>query len=823
MLSDLKYALRVLAKSPAFSVVAIITLALGIGANSAIFSVVEGTLLRPLPFPQADRLVRLYEAADDNGARGSSLNLSEQTVRQWREHGDQIFDGIAAATGVNVTVGALAGNSARDIPAARVTANFFSVLRLSPMLGRNFTDEEGKPAGPPVVVISYDFWQQYLGQQSNPLGATISIDGLSHTIVGIMPKTFRHPYRADLWLPLPIASAPTGQPPTHYLYGVARLREGLTVAQASAAVRRMCAAINQANPDPNNARAAYMPSLRESFVMDLRPKILVIVGAAFCALLIAAANFAGLLLTRVIEREGEFAVRAALGASWARLARQQVVQALVLAIVGTMGGLLIASWITPALVAMSPEGADSTGSAMREFDYAVRFDWPVFAFAGGAMLLVGLGFGFLPAVRASRTNLRGAMSATARGATLDRATRRLLGSFVVAELAIAAALLISSLAAAQYFRKLANEPWGFSTERRTAFNVAFSDRIFASPAAKQHSIDAILEQLRAIPGVITATITAPSPMNAPRDLMTCNPEGVQPPDPPGYYLTYLRASIPDYFRSIGQPLLQGRDFVKTDSPDSPPVCIVSQSFARRFWPGQNPIGKRVKWGRLNGPRPWLNVIGVVGDMKAIADPRDGEVIGMIVRPLEQLLAAESYQIDEITFVVQTDREYSAIESTLRAALARADSRLAAYQIIALDQASAQSRVTERFIFVLVSLFGVLGLVLAAVGLYGLLSLHVARRQREFGIRSALGATAAQLMALVTRQGATLLATGFVVGGLVTYSVIRIIQNEWAGMPAPTTIVWFSAGGMLCIAAGLACWLPARRAARVDPIVALRAE
>src|SRR6266576_2625236 len=222
MLSDLKYALRVLAKSPAFSVVAIITLALGIGANSAIFSVVEGTLLRPLPFPQADRLVRLYEAADDNGARGSSLNLSEQTVRQWREHGDQIFDGIAAATGVNVTVGALAGNSARDIPAARVTANFFSVLRLSPILGRNFTDEEGKPAGPPVVVISYDFWQQYLGQQSNPLGATISIDGLSHTIVGIMPKTFRHPYRADLWLPLPIASASTRQPRTHYFSGVAR-------------------------------------------------------------------------------------------------------------------------------------------------------------------------------------------------------------------------------------------------------------------------------------------------------------------------------------------------------------------------------------------------------------------------------------------------------------------------------------------------------------------------------------------------------------------------------------------------------------------------
>jgi putative ABC transport system permease protein len=222
MIADLKYALRLLIKAPAFSVVAIITLALGIGANSAIFSVVEGTLLRPLPFPHADRLVRLYETTDDNGARGHSLNLSEQTIRQWREYGGNIFDGIAGATGVNVTIGALAGNSARNIPAARVTANFFSLLGVSPILGRDFNAEEDKTGGPAVVIISYDFWQQHLGQRPNPVGSTLAIDGLSHIIVGVMPKTFRHPYRADLWLPLVIASAPAGQPVTHYLYGVAR-------------------------------------------------------------------------------------------------------------------------------------------------------------------------------------------------------------------------------------------------------------------------------------------------------------------------------------------------------------------------------------------------------------------------------------------------------------------------------------------------------------------------------------------------------------------------------------------------------------------------
>jgi putative ABC transport system permease protein len=823
MLTDLRHAFRLLIKSPAFSLIAIATLALGIGANTAIFSVVEGTLLRPLPFPNADRLVRVYEAADDNGARGSSLNLSEQTVQQWREHGVEIFEGLAAATGINVTVGASRGNSARTVQASRISANFLSVLGLPPALGRNFTAEEDQAGGAPVAIISDDFWKQYLGGQPNVLGITLTLDGVPHTIVGVMPKTFRHPYRADLWVPLTMVVPAPGQPINHYLYGVARLRPNVTVPQATEAVRRMCASINQAAPNPNNARAAYMPALRESFVMDLRPKILVIVGAAWCALLIAAANFAGLLLTRVIEREGEFALRAALGASWIRLFRQQIIQALVLAIVGTLVGLLMASWITPALVAMSPEGTDATASAMREFDNGVRFDWPIFGVAAGGLLFVGLGFGLIPAIRASRTDLRGAMSSTARGSTLDRSARRLLGSLVVTEFAVAAALLIASAAAAQYFRQLINEPWGFSTDRRTAFNIALSDEIFPSPVAKQQALDRILTELRTIPGVRTATVTGPSPMNASRDLMSFTLDGVRPPEPQGYFISYLRATVPDYFKHIGEPLLQGRDFLETDTADSPPVCILSQSFVRRFWPNEDPIGKRVKWGRIEGARPWLTVVGVVGDMKAIADPRDGEVIGMIVRPMKQLLATNNYRVEEITSVVETESPRTPIEAVIRAALTRVDPRLAAYEIVSLDEGVARSRVTERFVLTLVSIFGALGLVLAAIGLYGLLSLHVARRQREFGIRSALGATAAQIVRLIARQGATLIGIGFVAGGIVTSGVIRVVRNQWEAMPAPTVTAWLVTAVVLGGAAFVACWLPARKASRIDPVIALRSE
>ena len=822
MWGDFKYAARMLVKSPAFSLVAIITLALGIGANTAIFSVVEGTLLRPLPFANANRLVRLYEATDDNGARGSTLNLSEQTFRQWREFGGDIFEGVASATGTNVTVGAIGNNPARSVAASRTSANFFSVVGLPPALGRAFTAEEDVEGGPHVVIISDDFWRQQLGGRADVLGTTISIDGNVHTIIGVMPKMFRHPYRANLWLPLALpANSPT-QGNNHYLYGVGRLRKGLTIAQAGEAVRRMCAAINQARPDPNNARAAYMPPLRESFVMDLRPKILVIVIAALCVLLIAAANFAGLLLTRVVEREGEFSLRRALGASWRRLVCQQLMQGLVLAMLGTLFGLFLASWITPALVAMSPEGADATGSAMREFDYAVRLDWPVFGFATVVMFLVGLGFGFLPAIHASRMDLRGAMNLGSRSATLDRSTRRLLGSFVIVELAVASALLMASLTAAQYFRKLVNESWGFETEHRVMFYATFSERLFRNATAQQQGIERVLSELRSIPGVTAATASEPSPMTAPRNLISCNPEGAPPPEPRGFHLAYLRTIPPGYFKTVGHPLLQGRDFTDSDKGDSPQVCIVSKAFAQRFWPGQDPIGKRLKWGRLDGPRPWFTVVGVVGDMKAIADPRDGEVVGMIARPLTQMLAIASNLVDEMTFVLQTNNN-AVTEAAIRGALARADSRLAAYQIVSFDQASADSRTTERFILVLVSLFGILGLILAAVGLYGLLSLQVARREREFGIRSALGATAAQLIQLVSRQGASLLGFGFMVGGFGTWGIIRLVRSQWSGLPTPNMLAWFFGAIVLCLAAGIACWLPARRAGRVDPVVALRAE
>ncbi|HST31280.1 MAG TPA: FtsX-like permease family protein, partial [Chthoniobacterales bacterium] len=565
-----------------------------------------------------------------------------------------------------------------------------------------------------------------------------------------------------------------------------------------------------------------IPPLRESFIMDLRPKIMIIVGASICALLIAAANFAGLLLARVIDREGEFALRAALGASRGQIIRQQLAQALLLAIVGTAVGLIISAWAAPMLFAMSPEGTDATGSAMREFDYTARLDLPVFAFAAGIMTLVGLGFGLLPAIRASRTNLRSAISVTGRGATLDRSARRLLGLCVVVELAIAAALLTASVTATQYFRKLIDEPWGFATENRVAFSVTVPDRFFPTVADKQQALENALTKLRELPGVQSATVVSPAPMDASWTLMLFNPEGAPAPEPRGVYTAYSRITVPNYFKTMSQPLLQGRDFVENDGPDAPLVCIISQSIAQRFWPNESPIGKRIRWGRLDGDRPWFTIVGVVGNMKAIADPQDGEVVGMIARPLRQMLVRATAPLEDITFVLHTNSR-SINESVARAALARANNSLAAYNFIWLSDAAARSRTTERFVFLLVSSFALVGVVLAAIGLYGSLALQVSRREREFGIRTALGATTRHIIEQVARQGASLLLLGLFAGGLATFGVVRLVRNQWAEMPAPNLIACSCAASVLAIAVMVACLLPARRAAGVDPVQALRAE
>ncbi|MGI8431741.1 MAG: FtsX-like permease family protein, partial [Chthoniobacterales bacterium] len=372
----------------------------------------------------------------------------------------------------------------------------------------------------------------------------------------------------------------------------------------------------------------------------------------------------------------------------------------------------------------------------------------------------------------------------------------------------------------EYFRAIVRQPWGFVTEHRLVFHATFSDRLFPAPETRLRAIDRSLDEIRALPGVRSATVTAPAPMDASWDTIPLAPEGSHPPEPSGVFYAYLRATGPGYFATMGQRLVQGREFSADDRPGQPPVCIVNEAFARRFWPNENPIGKRIKEGRLDGTRPWFTFVGPTNDTKAVADPGDGEVVGAFYVSLPQAVANG---FDEMTFVVETTGPPRALASDVRSALARADNRLAAFNVGTLEEAAADSWVTERFLFVLVSLFGVLGLVLAAIGVYGLLALQVARRTREFGVRVALGATRRALVRLVATQGARLLALGFAAGALGAWAGVRILQHQWPGVPAGDPRIWLGAATVLSLGVVLASWLPARRAGRTDPVIALRAE
>lgn len=818
-MNDLRVAFRQIRRHPAFTAIAVVTLSLGIGANTAIFSVLQSSLLRPLPFPHADRLVRVYEISGGSDASSARLNLSPHQWRDWQKSSTDIFSGIGVATGASLTLAANASEPARNIPAALVSANFFDVVGLSPVLGRNFLSAEDQPGAPRVAIIGYDFWQIQLAGRRDALGSAVNLDGLPYTVIGIMPKTYRHPYHAQVWLPLRIDYG-AERSRHHYLYGAARLLPHLTLGQAQAATDRMCAALKAASHDPAGAGRTELIPLRDSFISDLRPKLIIIAAAALCALIVAAANFAGLLLSRAVERSGEMAMRAALGASRGRLVRQGLVQSLILTIAGTLCGLILAGWLTPLIVRFSPEGADNTGSAIREFDHAVRLDWPVFAFAALLMLIIGLGAGLFPAWRAARADLRGAINQIGRGSSLDGNTRRWLSGLIVLEIALASVLLVSSFALAGYFRAVVREPWGFATQHRLVFNAMFAERLYPNVALRSQAIDRTLEQLRALPGARAVTVTAPPPTDASWDTIPCLPEGSRPPEPSGVFYSYLRAAGPNYFATMGQKLLRGRDFTASDRPGGTLVCVVNQSFARRFWPEQDAIGKRIKEGRLDGPNPWLTIVGITNDTKAVADSRDGEMVGTIYLPLTQAITTG---FDEMSFVVETAGPPLALANAVRAGLGRADNRLAAYNIGSLDDAAADTRVTERFLLLLVSLFGALGLFLSAIGVYGLLALQVARRTRELGIRAALGATSARLVRLVAQEGARLLFVGFAAGTVAAWFGVRILQHEWPGIPARDPWLWLGAATVLAFAVVCAAIFPARRAGRTDPVIALRAE
>lgn len=814
LLSAFRQASRQLGRAPGFSALVIVIVALGIGANAAIFSVVRAVMLRPLPMAEPDRLVRLRENFG-NGAEETQLNLAPITWQRWRE-ANTVFTDMAAATGATFTI--TGQGEAEYVPAAVVSHNFFPVLGVTPALGRNFLPEEDRPGAARVVLISYGFWQRVFGGAADVVGRTITLDGEKRTVVGVMPKDFRHPYRAQIWAPIALNIDPA-QAAGHYLYVPARLKPGVTLAQAEDSMRELCERLARDFKAPTNARQAQIVPLQDSFVRDSRPRLVAVMAAALFVLLIAGANIASLLLARQVSRATETSVRAALGASRGVLLREFLALSLLLAAIGSVLGVMLATVLTGPLYALSPMASDATGNAMREFDTAVRIDGQVLLVTTGLTLLVGLGFGLLPALRGSRDDLQLAIKGGSRGSTLDRGTRGTLSSLVVAEIAVALVLLVGTGLMIRSFANLVARDWGFETSDRLAFTVTFSSHLRPEHRDRVAYINETLDRLRALPGVQGATATTLDLIARGRNLAGITPEGSTPPEGRGYFIVTHKMVAPGYFKELGIGIVKGRGIEDTDGAEGQRVAVVSEEFANYFWPGQDPIGKTIKRGRLDDPRPPYLVVGVARDVEGTFDPTDGgELHGAWYLAYAQ---NPNYLASDVTFVVHSNLPAAAVQRQIRGQLSRVDPAIAPYDFNTVDRMVEDTRVEDRFGLLMMSLFGALGLLLSGVGLYGLLSFQIARRTREFGVRSALGASASDTARLILGQGGRLVGLGLVAGLVCATALARVIESQLHDVSGVDPFAYLAAALVLTSAATLACALPARRAARVDPMVALR--
>ena len=815
LIGALQLAFRQVRRNPAFSGVVIAIVALGIGANAAIFSVVRAVMLRPLPMSEPDRLVRLRENFA-NGADETQLNLAPITWQRWRES-NTVFTDIAVATGATFTL--TQEGEAEYVPAAVISYNFFSVLGVKPAMGRDLLPEEDRPGAARVVLVSHGFWKRVLGGAPDVIGRRITLDGERRTVIGVMAETFRHPYRAQIWAPIALTIDPA-QTAGHYLYAPARLKPGVTLAQAENAMRQLCERLAREFPSPTNAWQAQVVPLQDSFVRDSRPKMLAIMAAALFVLLIAGANIASLLLARQVSRATETSVRAALGASRSALLHEFLAQSILLAVIGSVLGVILASVLTGPLYALSPMASDATGNAMREFDTTVRIDGQVLLVTTGLTLLVGLGFGLLPALRGSRDDLRLAIKGSSRGSTLDRGTTGTLSSLVVAEIAVAVVLLVGTSLTIRSFSNLVSLDWGFETKDRFAFTVTFSNQLRPEHVQRVSYIDRSLERLRALPGVESATVTTLDLISLGRNLAGITPAGSRPPEGRGYFIVSHRMVVPGYFKDFGISIVKGRAIDETDRPDGQKVAVISEAFAKHFWPGENPIGKTIRRGRVDDPRPSYQVIGVARDVHGTADPTDGDLAGMWYLPYAQ---NPNYLANDVTFVVHSRISTEGLQRQIRGELAKVDPTIAPYDFNTVERLVEDTRLEDRFGLLMMSLFGGLGLMLSAVGLYGLLSFQVAHRTREFGVRSALGAAAIDTVRLVLGQGGRLVAAGLGLGLLSAMALARVIAGQLHDVSGVDPLACLSTALVLTLTAALACALPARRASRVDPMVALREE
>ncbi len=810
MLQDARYAVRLLRRSPAFTLVAVATLGLGIGANTAIFSVVHGVLLRPLPFPESGRIVSLQTLITRpvrHAASGSYPDFFD-----WRTQ-SKSFEAMASRRGVGFTLTGTA--QASHVQAQAVSSDFLSVLRAAPLLGRGFLPEDDRP-GARVVLLAHAFWQSRFGADPGIVGKTIGLDGREHTVIGVMPPGVQFPLDeapSDLWTSM--AMDAEGDEPWTANRGlttldvVGRLKPGVSLAAAQAEMNGIARNLARQYPDDNRDRdeIRVQPEL-ERIVGDVRAPLLVLLGAVGGILLIACANVASLLTARASARRRELALRAALGAGRGRVLRQLLTESLILSLLGGGAGLLLAAGGTRLLLRFSPERIPRLEQ--------VSLDGTVLAFTFGVSLLTGLLFGAAPALRLARADLWTRLQEGGRGGESGDGpgSNRFRSGLVVAQTAIAVVLLTGALLLLESFRRLRSVDPGFSAEDVTTFHLSLPEPEY-DVARQRRFYDELLASIRRRPGVRSAAAIFPVPFGTSRIGISFTIEGrpVAKADEPA---AEYRQVSPGYFETLRIPILSGRDFTDRDGPDAPPVVIVNAAFARTFFRGESAVGRRIHPGvARDGQSVVREIVGVVGDVRALA--LDAEAAPEFYVPAAQLT------ISDMTVVARTEGSPAALQAEARALVTAIDTNVPVYRVRTLDDAIRQSIQQPRFNALLLGLFGGVALLLTGVGLYGVLGYVVAMRTREIVIRMALGARRADILGMIVCRGLGLSLSGVVVGVAAALGVTRLFRSLLFDV-APTDPLAFAGAALaLSLVAFAATAVPAWRATRLDPMQALRAE
>ena len=813
---DLKYSLRMLRKNPGFACVVVITLALGIGANTAIFSFVNAVILNPLPFPDSDRLVVIDEISN----QGEEMSVSLLNFRDWQvraksfeEIGGYRFDAFNL-TGI--------GNSQRLV-GQEVTLNYFRILGVQPQLGRIFTEEEEKytPVGT-AILISDSLWRSTLGSDPNVLGRTLNLSGDVFTVIGVMPPRFEFVRKTDIWAPLGGWLKPDSawfDRGNHMgLHTIAKLKPGISPSQGDVEMRQLAAQLAQDYPDKNNGTSAYARSLQTMMVHEVRSTLLVLMGAVGFVLLIACVNVANLSIARALVREQEMGIRMALGAGRRRLIRQMLTESLLLSLMGGLAGILCARWLLSALIKLAPPNLPRLE--------AVRLSGRVLLFTAGLTLLTGLVFGLLPAW--SATSSKPAIAFNQRSSTSGPLRRRLFDGLLVTEIALALVVVTGAGLMTRTMYKIANVNPGFQSDHILTMRLDV-DAKYNSTAKQESFRRDVITNLKAIPGVESAAFTLSLPIEG-SHWGSVFIVGDQPvPERTQIPSAAFNPISPEYIKTMGIPLLQGRLFTEADGEKSPPVVLVNETMARRFWPNENPIGKRVKQGWpewTTEQSPWREVVGVVGDVK---------MEGVIEKtPLHVYLPLSQSGTGSVYLTVRTQVEPESLTTQIQGAIHAIDSQMPLYDVRTMEARMQRAVVSQRAAMILLSAFAIVAMLLAVVGIYGVISWGVVQRTREMGVRMALGALRRDVMWLVLRRSSLLVLTGISLGLLGAFALTRVVGASLSevgpgktpllfGVKALDPITFIVAPILLAVVAILACFLPARRATKIDPLVALRYE